>query len=100
MEEFVERLLGNGSRSYEFIRKISILSPIYGKDEVYGTYIHGIFENGEFTRVFLNNLRKRKKYQTEKKAKDYRKFKDLQYETLAKNIEKHIDMEKLYQIFR
>ncbi|EIJ72553.1 cobyric acid synthase CobQ [Fusobacterium necrophorum subsp. funduliforme ATCC 51357] len=102
MEEgLLKGCLGMEVEGYEIHHgRSSILSPIYGKDEVYGTYIHGIFENGEFTRVFLNNLRKRKKYRTEEKAKDYRKFKDLQYETLAKNIEKHINMEKLYQIFR
>lgn len=71
MEEgLLKGCLGMEVEGYEIHHgRSSILSPIYGKDEVYGTYIHGIFENGEFTRVFLNNLRKRKNTGRKKRRK-------------------------------
>lgn len=62
-------MLGNGRKAMKFIMEDPILSPIYGKDEVYGTYIHGIFENGEFNESLLNNLRKRKNTGRKKRRK-------------------------------
>lgn len=102
MEEgLLKNCLGLEVKGYEIHHgRSSIVSSVYVKDEVYGTYIHGIFENGEFTRRFLNNLRQRKHYQLEEKNKDYKEFKELQYNKLAKAIEENLDMEKLYQIFR
>lgn len=100
-EGLLKGCLGIEVRGYEIHHgRSSIHSPIYVKKEVYGTYIHGIFENGEFTRAFLNNLRERKNYQRDERLRDYKEFKETQYDRLAESIEANIDMEKLYQIFR
>ncbi|MCD3297299.1 cobyric acid synthase CobQ, partial [Clostridium botulinum C/D] len=66
---------------------------------VLGTYIHGIFDNSEFTRSFLNKIRKHKgKDIIEEVPKDYWEFKNEEYDKLANIVRENLDMKKLYEI--
>lgn len=66
---------------------------------VFGTYIHGIFDNSEFTRKFLNLIRKNAGMDEIKDIpKDYWEFKNEEYDKLADIIRNNVDMKKLYEI--
>ena len=64
-----------------------------------GTYIHGIFDNTGFTRDFLNMIRADKGLPPVTcYPEDYRKYKDCQYDELAKLVRQHLDLQKIYEI--
>jgi adenosylcobyric acid synthase len=66
---------------------------------VFGTYIHGIFDNTAFTSGFLNNLREmRGKGGAKAFEYDYRAYKEQQYDKLANMLRENLDMEKIYEI--
>ena len=66
---------------------------------VFGTYIHGIFDDIDFTRTVLNNIRKMKNLEPiESNVKSFKEFKNQQYDKLADYLREHLDMEKIYEI--
>ena len=65
---------------------------------VFGTYIHGIFDNDAFRRSLLNALRLNKGLQPVANTRNVMAEKQQAYEHLADVVEKSLDMEKLYQI--
>jgi len=68
------------------------------KNNIIGCYIHGIFDNIEFTRGFLNNIRLKKGLDGIDTTISFEEFKEKEYDKLAKVVEKSVDMEKLYKI--
>lgn len=67
---------------------------------VFGTYIHGIFDNLEFTAGFINNLRKSKGLgPVDQKADlDFKTYKEEQYDKLADMLRANLDMDGIYRI--
>ena len=66
---------------------------------VIGTYIHGIFDNIEFTRTILNNVRKIKGLDSiESEIKSFSEFKEKEYNRLADIVRENVDMDKIYAI--
>jgi len=66
---------------------------------VFGTYLHGIFDNGEFTFGFINNLRRLKNLAPlPGKVSDFNEFKEQQYDRLADLLRKSIDIQQIYNI--
>lgn len=67
---------------------------------VFGTYIHGIFDNMQFTAGFINNLRKKKGLEelTQDNSVDFKEFKDNQYNKLADMLRANLDMDMIYKI--
>lgn len=66
---------------------------------VYGTYIHGIFDNGEIVNTIVETIAKIKGVKIDVNAiSDYEAFKDSQYELLANEMRKHMDVEALYKM--
>lgn len=66
---------------------------------VAGTYIHGLFDSGAYTRRLLNRLRQRKGLQPlADDVFDYVAYKDSQFELLADELEKVLDVEQLERI--
>lgn len=66
-----------------------------------GTYLHGIFDNGKFTRKFINMVRREKgveEYNGD--IVNFSDYKESQYNKLAKIVRESIDMEKIYSIVR
>jgi adenosylcobyric acid synthase len=77
----------------------SIINSIRNdKGTVFGTYLHGIFENTDFTYKLINNLRKKKSLPLINPQESFNTFKDDQYDKLAQLLEDNIDMEKLNTI--
>lgn len=66
---------------------------------VYGTYIHGIFDEDGILNALLTSLAEYKGISLENLAKvSRREYKEAQYDLLADTLRKHLDMEKIYQI--
>ena len=76
-------------------------------ENVYGTYVHGIFDNGAIASALVDALAKKKGIiidgGTEANAgicADYKIFKETQYDKLADVVSAHLNMEEVYGILR
>lgn len=70
-----------------------------GAGTVFGTYLHGIFDNETFTPVFLDNLCKIHGFERVGHSfKSYHAFKEEQYDLLAAMIRENLDMSKVYEV--
>lgn len=66
---------------------------------VYGTYVHGIFDEDGVAVSLIQALADKKGLNLpEVKQMDYREYKEEQYDKLADYLRKHLDMEKIYQV--
>lgn len=69
---------------------------------VWGTYIHGIFDNNSFRRAFINFLRRKKGLMISNSINQdrisYREQKDREYDKLACLLRDNLDMDKIYHI--
>lgn len=66
---------------------------------IYGSYVHGIFDKGTIAATIVKELAKYKGIDWEEKEQfDYAKFKEEQYDLLAKTMREHMDMEAIYRI--
>lgn len=63
---------------------------------VFGSYIHGIFDNHRFTQAFINGIRRGKGLGlTTDEAVDFKTFKEQEYEKLADLMSRHLDMDAI-----
>lgn len=83
-------------------QQVSILDGAISADgRVFGSYIHGIFDDIEFTRAFLNEIRQEKGLDdVASQVQSFDEFKETEYEKLADVVRKHVDIEKVYQIVK
>ena len=66
---------------------------------VYGTYMHGIFDGeGVATTVVEALLAKKGLSTADVQVIDYKAYKEQQYDKLADHVRKHIDMKRVYEI--
>jgi adenosylcobyric acid synthase len=66
---------------------------------VYGTYVHGIFDKEEVVKTLIRCLAKVKGISMgDITVMDYKKYKETQYDILADTLRKHLDMKKIYEI--
>lgn len=64
---------------------------------VYGTYIHGIFDQGEIANTIVKSLADQKGVTLEEVShEDYHSYKERQYDILADTLRKHLDMDAIY----
>lgn len=68
------------------------------KENIFGTYIHGIFDNEKFTRRFLNNIRIKKGLSPLNDSFSFKEFKENEYNKLAKLLRDNLDIEEIYRI--
>ena len=69
------------------------------RENVYGTYIHGIFDKEEVAAAVARALAKRKGVSAQAiKGRDMKDFKERQYDYLAQELRRHLDMKKIYEI--
>ncbi|MBS4024821.1 MAG: cobyric acid synthase [Clostridia bacterium] len=100
----VSQLLAGADRVVQ-IRRISDQDNWYNDGAVsrtgliFGTYVHGIFDNDEFRRQLLNNIRILKDWQplSYQNVSFARKKAD-SYDRLANHVRAHLDMGKVYEI--
>lgn len=68
-------------------------------DTVCGTYVHGVFERKEVTEALLQAIGEKKGIDVSQMTGiDFAAFKESQYDILASELRKHLDMKAIYQI--
>ncbi len=67
---------------------------------VFGTYIHGIFDNFNWTNNLLNSLRRRRGLSEKRTTlpKTYQDYKEKEYDRLADTVRENLDMDQVYRI--
>ena len=77
-------------------------APVYGtRQNVYGSYIHGLFDQGYTAEAVVRALAKKKGLSlTEGKIQDYRRFKETQYDKLADAMRMYFHMEEICGMLR
>ena len=97
-----ESVLKNGAAAATRIRDaVSETEKAEGavSGAVCGTYVHGVFDREEVVHGLLQALGQKKGVDvTEMKGMDFAAFKETQYDILAAELRKHLEMEKIYQI--
>ncbi len=81
--------------------KIQIFDGAISNDgRVWGTYLHGIFDNIEFCIEFINCLKRKKglEYINDLDLYMLNYNKQKQYDLLAENVRKYLNIEKIYEI--
>ena len=91
LADSVSRCFTITSRSEEAVNVID--GFIDGNHQVMGTYIHGVFDNDEFRRFIINQLRERKGLQPLDVVFHYFDHKNAAYNRLADIVEEHLDMD-------
>ena len=71
----------------------------YYRDNIFGSYVHGIFDTEEFRAAFVSLLWDRKgiAYNPAENI-SYAEFKEQQYDKLAQILRDSIDMKEIYNI--
>ena len=70
-----------------------------GDGTVFGSYVHGIFDEGPFARTLLNAIRERKGLSPiQSEILSYEAFKQGEYDKLAQVVRENLDMEAIYKI--
>ncbi|HBT49087.1 MAG TPA: cobyric acid synthase, partial [Caldanaerobacter subterraneus] len=97
------RILGENKHFSDIIlrnkEKVRELDGAVSKDgKVFGTYIHGIFENSVFTKEFINIVRREKGLAPLEEVINYREFREKEYDRLADIVRNSLDMDRIYQI--
>ncbi len=98
-EGILKKLNGMKISGYEIHQGVSSINKnIICRDNVFATYIHGIFDNSEFTNEFLNIIRKQKSMPLVPKIESFSEFKEKQYDKLASLMRESLDIEEIYKI--
>jgi len=71
---------------------------IISAGNVFGTYVHGIFDNDDFRRQILNAIRRKKNLLALEVTKNFRAEKQKNYERLAKIVRENLNMKLLEKI--
>lgn len=71
------------------------------KNNVMGTYFHGIFDNREFTSVLVNKIKKDKGMDNcNSQVLDFKSYKEGEFNKLADLYEKHLDIDYIKRIIK
>lgn len=71
----------------------------YSRGNVYGSYIHGIFDREGVAEEIAESLAKKKGVSLKEiKNKSLKDWKEEQYDLLADALREHLDMKAIYQI--
>ncbi len=86
---------GDGRREgYDYEKEDGVAA-----DNVYGTYVHGIFDEGGIAQTIVGELARQKGLSLEDGlTTDYESFKQSQYDKLADTLREYLDMEAIYRI--
>lgn len=89
---------GNKRKESELKSKVVVSGS---NKNVYGTYVHGIFDKGGIATVIVQALAEKKGIVIENGAfEDYQKFKEKQYDKLADTLREYLNMEEIYGMLR
>ena len=84
---------------YEVINEFTSKGTGYFHKNIYGTYIHGIFDSKEIFTGIINALAKKKGIDIDlSKTMDQNAFKETQYDRLADILRANLDIDMIYDI--
>ena len=67
---------------------------------VFGSHLHGLFDNLEFTGAILTQLAEKKGISLTATAKSMEEYKESQYDKLADLVRRSLDMDAVYKIMK
>lgn len=71
------------------------------KENIYGSYVHGLFDCGSIAAMMVEALAKKKGISMENLIHmDYQSFKETQYDKLADTLREYLNMEEIYGMLR
>ena len=73
-------------------------SMMMSTDNVFGTYVHGIFDNDEFRRQMLNAVRRRKGLEPLNSVRNRRAEKQAAYDRLARIVNQNLNIDRIKKI--
>ena len=74
---------------------------VISEKNVYGSYIHGLFDSSNIANTVIQALAVKKGIQIENGVlEDYRTFKEKQYDKLADTLREYLNMEEIYGMLR
>ncbi|MBR3645776.1 MAG: cobyric acid synthase [Lachnospiraceae bacterium] len=76
------------------------LNNVINKNNVYGTYIHGIFDEADIANSIIKEVAKSKGIEMDSLCMSYSEMKEREYDKLAGVIRKHMDMDAIYEILK
>lgn len=98
-EGILKSLNGLKIKGYEIHQgKSDFEGDIVCKGNSFATYIHGIFDNSDFTNKFLNIIREKKGMPKVEKVESFVDFKEKEYKKLADLLRENLNMKKIYEI--
>lgn len=68
------------------------------RDNIIATYLHGIFDNKNFTDVLLNEIRRRKGLEEVNNNISYEEYKLKEFDKLEKLVRENVDIDEIYKI--
>ena len=68
------------------------------EENVFGTYLHGIFEDDNFRNSLLEGMRKKKGIDINDHQVNYKRFKEMEYDKLANLVRENIDIQVVKEI--
>ena len=96
------------SKLEEELASLTSIQKLYKKDcamdgafsgNVYGSYVHGIFDKEVVAKTLIQCLAAQKGIHMDEIAvMDYKEYKETQYDILADSLRQHLDMKKIYEI--
>lgn len=86
-------------RSYpKFFQESSTQGIISENGQVWGTYLHGIFDNDEFRWQLLDSLRKRRSLPLLGHGLKFSNWRERQFDKLAELLRRNLDIERIYDL--
>ncbi len=87
---------GTGESEYKALFEEPMLGMVDGTQSIWGTYLHGLFDNGPWRRAWLNRLRQQRGLASLPTGiPNYREQREAMLDTLAKNIEPYLNLEPI-----
>ena len=105
-EEFIGYEIHNGESQIEgdFLglieRDMDGKIILIQKDNILGTYVHGIFDNGDLAFRLAGALADKKSGTLTESVADYHSIKEAEYDKLADIIRENLDMEFIYRLIK
>ena len=94
-----EKIYAKNLEGYEIHSGVTNFDKkIVSDKNIFGTYVHGIFDNDNFRRQILNAIRRKKNLPPLEVTKNFRAEKQKNYERLAKIVRENLNMKLIEKI--
>ena len=67
-------------------------------ENIFGTYLHGIFDNEKISRHILNKVREKKGMELQSQGVSFAEYREKELDKLEKIFRESVDIEKIYKI--